>query len=268
METLSKHWHPKLTDPSMSRQFKPRQTGITMVIDKGMGIHQFKDLLDLAAEYIDYIKIGFGTSAIYPLSFLSQKIELAKAYRVNIMPGGTFLETALYHDKVEHFFETIQHIGFNTIEISNGTISLSDEARKQLIRTAKGMGFLVLSEYGKKLSGSQLEVEELARTLEQDIENGASYVIVEGRESGKNVGVFDQNGNCKMNLLSQVKHLPYRHRLIWEAPLKQQQVTFIKHIGREVNLGNIPPEEVFSLETLRRGLRSDTFLFEGEQSMT
>ncbi|MCF6094163.1 phosphosulfolactate synthase [Microaerobacter geothermalis] len=254
-------WHRSLIDPSQIRQEKPRQTGITMIIDKGMGIHQFKDLLQMASSYIDFIKLGFGTSALYPIEIIRRKIALAHEYGVEISPGGTFLEVAVQQNKQDHYFGYIVSLGFSSVEISDGTIYLSQEERRDLIKQAASKGLKVLTEYGKKADGSKIDIHHMKRTVEEDIEAGASYVIIEGRESGENVGIYDKSGNTEDLLIHKiVNDFPYAELLIWEAPKKKQQVQLIRNIGSQVNLGNILPHDVYSLESLRRGLRSDTFI--------
>lgn len=235
---------------------------MTMVIDKGLGIGGLEDLLDSAGAYIDYLKLGFGTSVLYPNYSLRQKIELAKEYGVKIYPGGTLTELAIYHQEVPHYLSSLKQIGFTTIEISDGTISIPFQQRKELILRALDLGFDVISEFGRKEQGSSILLPELEERLMNDIVLGVSYVIVEGRESGTGVGIYDQQGNFDgATLFDFVNQWTYKDRLIWEAPLKKQQAHLIQLFGTNVNLGNIAPTEVIALEALRRGLRSDTFIY-------
>src|SRR5690554_972965 len=161
-------WHPLLQDPSGQRQSKPRTVGRTMVIDKGLGLQAFEDFLAISSPYVDMVKLGFGTSPLYPLSLLQQKIDIAKSYQVIIYPGGTFLEVAVQHDEIDAYFEMIGTLGFTGIEVSDGTIEMSRELRNQLIERGRMMGLTVLSEYGKKLLGSQIEIEPFLSTIHQD----------------------------------------------------------------------------------------------------
>ncbi len=262
MESLSQVvWDNRLLDPSGSRLSKPRTRGLTMVIDKGIGLTAFEELMETAGTYIDVVKLGFGTPALYPLRVITQKIKLAHAYEVTILPGGTFLEAAVAHDRVDAFFSTVSMLGFSGVEVSDGTIELERERRSELIKQALQDGLTVFTEYGKKTWGSRIDTDSLVRTVYTDLECGAEFVTVEGRESGRGAGLYDENGSCEdMNLLQVVKQLPDPYKLMWETPLKSQQVWMLQALGRHVNLGNISPEDVLSVESLRRGLRSDTFV--------
>ena len=243
--------------PGHSR--KPRQTGWTMLLDKRLGLSETRDLLELASDYIDIIKLTFGTSALYSESVLREKIKLIRSYGVDVCPGGTLFEIAMWQGKLESYLQYAAEYGFTGIEISDGTIPLSTRERRRAIQSAKAYGFKVATEVGKK-NGTPIPVLRMQQIIAEDLESGADRVIIEGRESGKGVGVFDQSGNVKEAEVEALVHgLPCSESvLIWEAPLKSQQVNLIKRFGPNVNLGNIPPEETLALEALRCGLRGDT----------
>jgi len=260
-KTLQWRWHPSLHDPTGQRSEKPRTCGKTMVMDKGLGKHAFNDLLETSAPYIDMIKIGFGTSVLYPDNLLKYKIEQAKANQITIYPGGTFLEIAIAKNLVKEYFDTVRELGFSAVEISDGTISVDRNKRSHLIAQAIEADFAVYTEYGKKYNGSTIKLADLIQTVITDIQLGAEMVTIEGRESGTNVGIYDHKGECKDHeIISILEYLP-NHQLLWEAPQKSQQVHFIQLLGSDVNFGNIAADDVISLEALRRGLRSDTFVF-------
>lgn len=256
-------WTASLVDPSACRLQKPRQKGLTMIIDNGMGLLAFRDLLETAAPFIDFIKLGYGTSALYPHDILKQKTELARRHQILIHPGGTFFEVATLKGNLEEYLHTLQQLGFNALEISDGTVEIPANFRSHAIRTAFDMGFTVLSEYGKKVKGSQVDIGKLEETFEQDTKSGAAYLIVEGRESGKGVGIYDDQGQADMERLQQIRERFGQavDSLIWEAPHKEQQVELLKFFGPHINFGNVAPIDVYSIESLRRGLRSDTFFF-------
>jgi phosphosulfolactate synthase len=252
-------WHPLLSDPTEARQAKPREKGKTMVIDKGLGLNALDDLLATAGPYIDMLKIGFGTSPLYTSALLKKKIEKIKEHDILVYPGGTFLEVAIQRGVVDEYFQMMTSLGFNTLEISDGTIEISRKLRSELITRGKEAGFTVITEYGKKCWGSTIEMEDLIETVIIDTQLGASLVTVEGRESGKGVGIFDEKGECKDEEIEMVlQQVPSKHVLLWEAPHKEQQVHLIELLGSDIHLGNINPNDVISLEALRRGLRSDT----------
>jgi len=255
----SPFWPENWQDPSLTRTAKPRTTGLTMVIDKGLGLHACEDLLQVAAPYIDVYKLGFGTTVLYPLSYLQQKIDLALSYGVTVMPGGTFFEVARMQAPTESYLARIKALGFNGIEISDGSLPISKEARLRAISLAADAGLKVFSEYGKKSACFTADLELLLQTLREDSEAGADYTIVEARESG-NVGVYNQKGEVDTDFLQQVAvHAGEQaNRLIWEAPQKEQQIVLMKTLGFQVNLGNIAPADVLACESLRRGLRGDT----------
>ncbi|MFF0826945.1 phosphosulfolactate synthase [Brevibacillus sp. NPDC003359] len=248
-------------NPSGQIREKPRAKGLTMVIDKGLGLTAYSDLLALAAPYIDLYKLGFGTIALYPLEILNQKLTLAKQNGVHIMPGGTFFEIAIRHNTIADYMKLIRSLGFTAVEISDGTFPLSFAHRQEAINYALDNDLVVYTEVGKKTAEYRACRDELLETLSFDLHNGASHVIVEARESGT-VGVCDGDGKIDDSFVRDIVSAAKEKasRLIWEAPQKDQQVCFIKAIGNDVNLGNIASTDVFSVETLRRGLRGDTAL--------
>lgn len=252
-------WHPLLSDPTGKRSIKPRTLGQTMVIDKGLGINALEDLLQTAGAYIDMFKIGFGTSPLYSTELLRRKIELAKSHQIVVYPGGTFLEVAIQQDAVDAFFDMVAYLGFNGLEISDGSIEVPRLQRNEFIRRGVEEGYTVITEYGKKCWGSSIEIDELIETVLIDSELGASLVTIEGRESGKGVGIYDEQGGCKDKEIELVlNQVPSKSLLLWEAPHKEQQVHLLNMLGTDIHLGNIAPSDVISLEALRRGLRSDT----------
>lgn len=258
-EMETPYWPPYYKDPSQQRMDKPRSEGLTMVIDKGLGLNAMQDLYDLASAYIDIYKLGFGTCPLYPLHVLQTKLALARTHNVKVMPGGTFFELACAQESVESYLAAIKRIGFNAIEISDGSFPISSEVRRRAISLAADAGFTVYAEFGKKAADFRAEIDSLLQSLEEDLAAGAAYVIVEARESGT-VGVFNGKGEPDTAFLLKVAECAGDNakRLIWEAPQKDQQVALIRTLGLDVNLGNIAPADVLSVETLRRGLRGDT----------
>lgn len=242
-----------------NRKKKPRSNGLTMVIDPGVGIRLFQDYLELAADYIDYIKLGFGTLSITPIHIIEKKLALAEKYQVNLYPGGTFFECFAVEGREEYYFQQLSSIGFSWVEISDGTISLEPKKRVKAIQTAKSMGLNVITEIGKKKAGLTLSPQPFMDVFWADVSEGAAYILVEGRESGENIGVFNKEGTLDIELVDQICQNVTVEKLIWESPKKAQQIQFIKRIGNHVNLGNISFKDILSLESLRRGLRSDTF---------
>ena len=256
---MKKAWEGVTEMPVSGRSSKPRTTGITMVIDKGIGLNQVKDLIQTSAEYIDIIKLTFGTSAFYNRDFLIEKIKLLSAAQIDVMPGGTFLEIALWKGAYKEYLKRAKELEFSTIEVSDGTIDMDPAIRKDAIRQALDLGFKVITEVGKKDPKEALPIAVMHQLIRRDLENGAFKVIIEAREAGKGVGIFDQEGKIKQdevdNIIAGVEH---KDALLWEAPIKNQQQALILRFGTNVNLGNIPADEILALEALRQGLRGDT----------
>lgn len=248
-----------LKNPLDGRTAKPRRTGYTMVIDKGLGLAATKDLMDTASDYIDSLKQTFGTSHFFNEKLIRDKAEIVTAAGVIVYPGGTFGEIALMQGKLPEYLKRVKELGFTGVEVSDGTIEMTTEQRHGFIKRAKDMGFMVISEVGKKDPNDKVGYDQMHFDIAQDLECGSSRVIVEARESGKGVGIYDGSGNPDVAevdaIIAGVKDPSV---LVWEAPLKNQQLFLIKKFGMNVNLGNVPPEEALVLEALRCGLRGDT----------
>ncbi|MDO7786222.1 phosphosulfolactate synthase [Desulforamulus aquiferis] len=256
---LKKTWQEILSFPMGTRCEKPRTKGLTMVIDKGLGLGETRDLLNLAGDYIDFFKLGFGTSALYYNHVLEEKINLVTSHGVEIYPGGTFLEVAILQDKLREYLAMARDFGFTAIEVSDGTMDLNPKIRAEAVTRAVEMGFTVLTEVGKKDPHDDFEIKDIVKLVSDDLSNGASYVIVEGRESGKGVGLYDNQGNIILSDLEELVHsVTDPSKLIWEAPIKDQQQELIIRFGPDVSIVNINPHEVLALEALRVGLRADT----------
>ncbi|GAB6136911.1 phosphosulfolactate synthase [Halanaerobaculum tunisiense] len=260
MSTEEKGWGLDLEFPLVGREQKPRQHGLTMVLDKGLGLRASKDLLELATSYIDFWKLSFGTSALYPKESLQDKIDLITSQEIDIYPGGTFLEVAVNQNQVEEYLQKAKELGFTAIEVSDGTINLPTNLRSKIIKQARNLGFKVLSEIGKKDKSKSFKTDQMIKQLKQDLADGADKVIIEARESGTGVSIYDQHGQAdEFKLKKLLLETPDHTDIIWETPLKKQQVYFINLLGNNVNLGNIAPEEILAVESLRNGLRGDTF---------
>lgn len=250
-----------IVDPPVQTRVteKPRATGYTMVLDKGMGIHATADLLQMAAHVIDSIKLTFGTSAFYEESVLREKIALVQEAGVDIYPGGTFLEAAVAQGKVADYVLRARELGFNTIEVSDGTIEMDAATRSDIVKLAKDAGFKVLTEVGKKDPKDAITTTTMHEQIAADLAQGADKVIVEARESGHGVGIFDSSGDVQTEMVEEILGgINNVDDLIWEAPIKSQQQWLILEFGPNVNLGNIPPDDILALEALRCGMRGDT----------
>ena len=253
-------WKEVVEFPLAGREKKPRKQGLTMVIDKGLGLTDTRELLEMAADYIDSIKLTFGTSAFYHQDILKKKIELVKSFHVEIFPVVTFLDVAISQGRLAEFLDRALELGFTCIEVSDGTITLPAAVRAETIRQARAAGFKVFSEVGKKDPRDRVSKMKIREQIASDLAEGAEKVIIEGQESGRGVLIYDQHGAIMPEELEAViKMVENTDCLLWEAPLKDQQHALVAKFGSNVCLGNIKPEDIFALEALRVGLRGDTF---------
>jgi phosphosulfolactate synthase len=239
-----------------ARSAKPRQTGITHVLDKGLGPRGVQDLLAVAAGSIDIVKLGWGTAAV--TSDLKAKVGVYQEAGVPVCLGGTLLEVVLRQSKIDEYVAWVQGLGIDHVEVSDGTIALDHDAKLDVIRRL-AKDFTVLSEVGSKSEDVIFAPKRWVEMIQKELEAGSWKVITEGRESGT-VGVYHADGAVKEGLIDEIRDSIDPGQLVFEAPAKKQQAWFIKHFGSDVNLGNIAPEEVISVETLRLGLRGDTLL--------
>ena len=245
---------------SKKREEKPRSNGITMVLDKGLGLETAESLMNISGDYVDYLKFGWGTSIVHEQEIIKAKVEMYKAHDITPYTGGTLFELAYMNEKLEEFFQEAHDLGFPAIEISDGSITIPHEKKLECIEMAINDGFEVLSEVGKKDPNldKELTLDERIEYMQEELDSGSSLIIVEAREGGKNIGIFDKSGNAKENEIDYILDNFNGDKLLWEAPNKDQQVFFILKLGNTVNLGNVSSDDITSLETLRRGLRGDT----------
>ena len=242
------------------REEKPRQKGITMVLDKGLGLETAESLINISGDYVDYLKFGWGTSIVHEQDIIKDKVAMYKSHNITPYTGGTLFELAYMNDKLEEFFQEAHDLGFEAIEVSDGSTTISHDKKLECIESAKKDGFEVLSEVGKKDSGldKELSLDERIEYMQNELEVGSSLIIVEAREGGKNIGIYDKAGNAKEDEIDYILDNFDGNKILWEAPNKDQQVFFILKLGNDVNLGNVSTDDITSLETLRRGLRGDT----------
>src|SRR5438445_7572224 len=231
--------------------FEPHH-GLTHVLDKGLGPRAWEDVLEVAGDHISIVKLGWGTAAVTPN--LRRKLEVLREKPVVI--GGTFFEVVYVKGKLDEYKRWLNDLGLTHVEISDGTIEIPRERKLELIQDF-ARDFTVLSEVGSKDAEVVFAPYQWVGWIKEELEAGAWKVITEAREGGT-AGIFRPSGEMRTGLVDEIAHSIDFHDLVWEAPTKASQAWFIKHFGPEVNLGNIPPEEVIPLETLRLGLRGDT----------
>jgi len=235
------------------RSFETRpHNGLTHVIDKGLGPRAWEDVLETSGDYISIVKLGWGTAYITPN--LRRKLEVLKEKPVVI--GGTFLEAVIAQDRVDEYKQWITELGLTHVEISDGVVEISRERKLELIADF-ARDFTVLSEVGSKDAEVNFAPYLWVEWIREELDAGAWKVITEGREGGT-AGIYRPTGEMRTGLVDEIVHSIEPENLIFEAPSKASQAWFIKHFGPSVNLGNIAPDEVIPLETLRLGLRGDT----------
>jgi phosphosulfolactate synthase len=237
-----------------ARSPKPRQSGLTHVMDKGMNIREIEGMFDTGGEYVDIVKLGWGTS--YVTNNLEKKIALYRSFDTPIVCGGTLFEAVYARGKIDGFKAWLEHYRFSHVEISDGTIEMPRERKLEAIADF-ARDFIVLSAVGSKDADVVFAPYQWVEWIKEERDAGAWKVITEAREGGT-AGIFRKDGDMRTGLIDEIAHEIDFHDLIWEAPSKNSQAWFVKHFGPDVNLGNIPPEEVIPLETLRLGLRGDT----------
>ncbi len=246
--------------PNRTNQ-KPREKGITMLLDRCQGLYDTQDLLALTGDYVDQIKLSFGTSVFLDEALLRRKIEIVRSHNVDIYPGGTLMEIALVQGVYPEYVCRAKELGFTALEISDGTITMSRQVRNDSIKRARDAGFKVISEVGKKDPTIHLTPTEICDQVAADLAAGAEMVIMEARESGRGIGIYDENGLVREDELDALINClgDYSPHIIWEAPIQRQQAALILRCGPNVNFGNVKPSDVLGLEALRCGLRFETF---------
>jgi 2-phosphosulfolactate phosphatase len=241
-----------------ARTEKPRSAGLTLVLDKGLTIPETREQAAFAGPYIDVVKLGWGTARLLDRRLVREKIEVYRGQGIGVCPGGTFLEIAAAQGQADEFLTEARDLGFTHIEVSDGVVSLG--ARKlDLIGRAVALGFQVLSEVGRKSSveDERLDIGQRIEAIRRELAAGSWKVVIEGRESG-DVGIYDATGRVKPEMVGRISEAADPSAVVWEAPQKSQQVWLIRHFGPNVNLANISPADVISVESLRVGLRGDT----------
>ena len=238
-----------------SRTDKPRNQGITMMMDKGLGLRETEDFIEASAHLTDIVKFGFGTS--YVTKDFEAKIELYKSAGIRPYLGGTLFEAFYARGCYDDYLRVLDKYKLDLVEISDGSIIIPHKEKCKIIKQMSKYR-TVLSEVGSKDSGIMISPAKWVNSMKAELDAGSWKVIAEGREAG-NVGVFRPNGTAHTMLINRIVAKVAPESILWEAPQKNQQVWFIKLFGAEVNLGNIAPHDIIPLECLRLGLRGDTF---------
>ena len=237
------------------REPKPRNRGRTNLLDKGHGPRFLDDQLQVVGGHVDLAKLGWGTSVVS--HGLEEKIEIYRSHGIDVCLGGTLFELVFLQDKLDDYEKWMMGLGLTTMEISDGTLTM-DSAEKLRHIERFSANFEVLSEVGSKDSTAVVSPARWVKAINAELAAGAKQVILEGRESGT-AGLYRQSGEIRMGLIEEILDSGVEaERLVFEAPLKAQQVWLIENLGPAVNLANIPLEDALSVETLRLGLRSDT----------
>lgn len=239
------------------RTSKPRINGLTMVMDKGLSLNEAANFIEANGEYVDLVKLGFGTSMVSPK--LEEKIALYKSAGIGVYFGGTLFEAFIVRNQYDEFLKVVDKYSLEYVEVSDGSIELPHEIKLEYIHKLSKHA-TVLSEVGSKDVEKIIPPYQWIELMKTELKAGAWKVIAEAREAG-NVGVYRSSGEVREGLVQEILTKIDGEKIIWEAPQKAQQTYFIRLVDANVNLGNIAPNDVIPLETLRLGLRSDTFNF-------
>jgi phosphosulfolactate synthase len=237
------------------RPAKPRDYGLTMVMDKGLSIREAEDFMSVGSEYTDFVKLGFGTSLITP--GFEKKIRIYKKAGVVPYFGGTLFEAFIIRDMFSEYVEFLDKHEIELVEVSDGSYDIEHSRKLGYIKALAKRG-TVISEVGSKKKEVVYTPDEWVAMMKAELDAGSVKVIAEARESGT-TGIYNEDGSINNLIISAISEQVKLENVLWEAPLKSQQAWFIKHFGANVNLGNIAPNEIIPLESLRLGLRGDTF---------
>jgi len=237
------------------RPEKPRNNGLTMIMDKGLSLNEAENMVVLKSELTDIVKLGFGTSLL--TRYIDKKIDLYKGAGIDVYVGGTLFEAFIARNQLDDFYRLMDKLKLEMVEVSDGCIQMEHDKKCELINKLS-RDFKVISEIGSKDENTIIEDDKWINFMKKELEAGSWKVIAEAREGG-NVGMFEPNGDIKNSLIRKITAEINVSNILWEAPLKKQQVWFINNFGANVNLGNISPNSIISLECLRLGLRGDTF---------
>ena len=237
------------------RTEKPRSTGLTMVMDKGLSVREAENLVESSAEYIDFLKLGFGTALVS--KNVQEKIKVYQSADIKVYFGGTMFELFIIRGMFDEFRKLADKYNVDLVEVSDGSMEMDHGKKCEYIRTLS-QDRMVISEVGSKQAGVVIPDDQWVSMMNTELEAGSFKVIAEAREAG-NVGIYKSDGSLEKHLVDSIIHNVPIEDIIWETPAKSQQVAFVKLFGANVSLGNIAPAEVISLETIRRGLRGDTF---------
>ncbi len=234
---------------------KPRESGLTMMMDKGLSLKEAEHFCASSATFTDLVKFGFGTSLI--TRELSQKIKIYREAGIDPYFGGTLFEMFAVREQLDEFKKFVDKFDIRTVEVSDGSMKIDPEEKVEMIADL-ARDKRVLSEVGTKVQGVSLSNEDWVKHMRSELDAGAWKVIAEARESGT-IGIYNSDGSANRELIDDIMEHVAVEDVLWEAPNKAQQVMFIKLVDQNVNLGNIAPDEVVSLEALRCGMRGDTF---------
>ena len=237
------------------RSAKPRSNGLTMIMDKGLSLNEAENMIVLKSELTDIVKLGFGTSLL--TRNIDKKISLYREAGIDVYTGGTLFEAFIVRNQLDDFYRLMDKLKLEMVEVSDGCIQMEHEKKCELIHKLS-KDFKVISEIGSKDESLTIEDDKWVSYMKKELEAGSWKVIAEAREGG-NVGMFETDGEIKEQLIKKITKEIDKSNILWEAPLKKQQVWFINELGANVNLGNISPNSIISLECLRLGLRGDTF---------
>ena len=237
------------------RHKKPRIAGLTMVMDKGLSVNEAQNFLSVAHPHVDIIKLGFGTSFVTPN--LKDKLEVYRSYDIPVYFGGTLFEAFLIRNQFDEYIQICKEFGISYMEVSDGSVTIPHSEKCGYIEKLTKYG-IVLSEVGSKDAAHIIPPYKWIELMRAELNAGSTYVIAEAREAG-NVGIYRGSGEVREGLVQEILTQIPEEKIVWEAPQKAQQLYFIELLGCNVNLGNIAPNEVIPLETMRIVLRGDTF---------
>jgi len=229
----------------------------TMVLDRLA--YGTEETVEMLGDFIGTLKIGWGLPLLLDEKVLLRRVRNFRDRGIHVSNGGTLLETAIARGRAMQCLARLKDAHFDTIELSEGIIDIPEKMKHSVAEFAHSNGLRLNFEVGKKNPGAQLSLEETVDRVSASFDLKPDMIIIEGRETGTGVEIYDSAGNIKWDWVERILEECDAGIVMFEAPMERQQTELIMRLGPNVALGNVSVPSVGALETQRNGLRGDTF---------